>query len=189
MTLLLDNYDSFSFLLKDYLERLGETVMVYENNDDFSTIIQQPFSRVILSPGPKTPRQSGCLMQMVEYCSTFKIPTLGVCLGHQAIGEYFGAELVHALRPAHGKTSLIAHTQHPLFHALPATFTVCRYHSLVLQHPEETPLQVIAQTPAHEIMAIAHATLPIWGVQFHPEAVLTEFGSHMLHNWLHYCKG
>lgn len=188
MTLLLDNYDSFSFLLKDYLERIGETVVVYENNDDFAEIIQQPFTRVLLSPGPRTPKQSGCLMDMVAYCATYKIPTLGVCLGHQAIGEYFGAELVHALRPSHGKTSTITHTQHPLFHGLPTTYTVCRYHSLVLQHPEGTPLQVIAQTTSHEIMAVSHASLPMWGVQFHPEAVLTEFGLQLLGNWLHYCK-
>ncbi len=187
MILLLDNYDSFSFILKDYLQQCHEEVIVRENTDAIDDIVGLEFTHVVLSPGPKTPQESGCLMHMVAYCATNKIPTMGVCLGHQAIGSYFGGTLVKAEQPMHGKVSLIKHTQHLLFKEIPASFNVCRYHSLVITEIENTPLNCIAESKNHEIMALSHKTLPMWGVQFHPEAILTQYGLPLLKNWLSYC--
>jgi len=188
MILLLDNYDSFSFILKDYLQQCYEEVVVRENNDDFDEIISLNFTKVVLSPGPKNPESSGCLMKMVAHCAQHKIPTLGVCLGQQAIGQYFGGTLAKAIKPMHGKLSTISHFNHSLFHKIPNTFQVCRYHSLVIQNIDNTPLRALAITKEQEVMSLAHQELPIWGVQFHPEAALTQYGIQLIQNWLTYCK-
>ncbi len=188
MILLLDNYDSFSFILKDYLQQCNEEVVVKENSDDLSEILALRFSKVVLSPGPKTPKQSGCLMSLVAYCAEQEVPTLGVCLGHQAIAEYFGGVLEKAIVPMHGKVSSISHSGHPLFEAIPSPFNVCRYHSLIIKNIENPLLQTIALSKELEIMALAHQKLPLWGVQFHPEAIYTEYGLLLLKNWLIHCK-
>ena len=187
MILLLDNYDSFSFILKDYLEQCNEQDIIKENNDDFNEIIALKFTKVLLSPGPKTPSSSGCLMQMVAHCALNEIPTLGVCLGHQAIGEYFGASLQKATIPRHGKVSQIIHNNHLLFKDIAQTFNVCRYHSLIIDKTIYSSIQIIASTYQKEIMALAHPSLPLWGVQFHPESILTEHGLQLIKNWLKYC--
>lgn len=140
------------------------------------------FSSAVISPGPKRPSDAGITMKFIEHFHTLK-PILGVCLGHQALGEFFGAKLIKAILPMHGKTSPITHTDHFLFKNLPDEFEVGRYHSLVLVDVEKTPLQVIAQTDQQEIMAIAHPQLPIAGVQFHPESILTPHGLQIIKNW------
>jgi len=184
MILLLDNYDSFSFILRDYLMQCGEQVILKENNDAFEEITALNFSKVLLSPGPKKPGQSGCLMNIVEYCVKHSIPTLGVCLGHQAIAEYFGGHLDYAIKPMHGKISTIRHFRDPIFQNIPDEFQACRYHSLVIKKIDNTPLNIIALSTENEIMALAHQSLPMWGVQFHPEAFLTQYGLLMIKNWL-----
>ncbi len=187
MILLLDNYDSFTFILKDYLLQCGEEVIVKENTDNFDDIVSLSFTHIVLSPGPKTPKQSGCLVQLVEHAAENKIPTLGVCLGHQAIGEFFGARLKKGLKPMHGKVSTISHTKHLLFNGVPTEFEVCRYNSLIISDIKDSNLKSIASSIDGEIMALAHDYLPLWAVQFHPEAILTQFGSVIIRNWLKYC--
>ncbi len=182
--LLVDNYDSFTYNLYDYWLRLGVSCEVIRNDafglDTFKTM---NFKALVFSPGPKKPKDAGILMPLLAYFHDKK-PILGICLGHQAIGEFFGAALVKNSVPVHGKTSVITHTEHDLFSGLPAQFEVMRYHSLMLQNIEGTELEVIAQTQSKEIMAIAHKNLPIHGVQFHPESILTEYGLEMMRNWL-----
>jgi anthranilate synthase component 2 len=117
----------------------------------------------------------------------YKIPTLGVCLGHQAIGEFFGGKLGKGLRPMHGKVSAISHFEHPLFNDIPKEFEVCRYNSLIISDIEDTNLKSIAVSSDGEIMALAHNSLPLWAVQFHPEAILTQYGRVIINNWLKYC--
>lgn len=182
--LLLDNYDSFTYNLYDYWLRLGVSCQVIRNDelslDEFKAL---NFKALVLSPGPQKPKDAGLLMPMIEYFYDKK-PILGICLGHQGIGEFFGATLSKNNVPVHGKTSKIQHFQNPLFEKLPNEFEVMRYHSLVLQHFENTDLDIIATTFQNEVMAIAHKYLPIHGVQFHPESILTEFGLELMANWL-----
>ena len=182
--LLVDNYDSFTYNLYDYLLRLGVACEVVRNDamtlQEFKSLT---FDGLMLSPGPKTPRDAGHLMALIEYFFDKK-PILGVCLGHQALGEFFGAALIRATVPVHGKTSRIFTVKHPIFDGLPADFEVMRYHSLILKNLENTDLKAIATTSEGEIMALCHRRLPIWGVQFHPESILTEHGLPMLSNWV-----
>ncbi|MDB5282894.1 MAG: pabA [Bacteroidota bacterium] len=140
------------------------------------------FSSAIISPGPKTPHEAGVTMSFIERFYQTK-PILGICLGHQAIGEFFGAKLVKAHKPMHGKTSLITHNEHFLFKNLPSQFEVMRYHSLVIEEIEKTPLKVIAQTLDGEVMAVGHPEYKIAGVQFHPESILTPPGLAVMRNW------
>jgi len=137
---------------------------------------------LVLSPGPQRPENAGLLMACVEMLHR-SVPILGICLGHQAIGVFSGASLVRAFQPVHGKTSLIVHKGDPLFEGLPERFSVMRYHSLILEDLPET-LECIAWSETGEVMAIRHRQLPLTGVQFHPESVLTEFGLEILQNWL-----
>ena len=182
--LLLDNYDSFTYNLYDYLLQTGVECMVHRNDafsiDDFEKL---NFQAIVLSPAPKHPASAGQMMPLLHRFIG-KVPILGICLGHQAIGEYFGARLVKARVPMHGKTSVIRHHDHPLFEGIPEYFQVMRYHSLLLESLSETPLQCIASSPENEIMALAHPDLPVWGMQFHPESILTEYGLELLHNWV-----
>ncbi len=182
--LLIDNYDSFTYNLYDYFLQLGTECTVIRNNEiPFEEIHNLSFDAIVLSPGPKRPADAGFMMELIAYYFD-KIPILGICLGHQGIGEFFGASLQKASLPMHGKTSSIKHNQHPLFKNLPEQYKVMRYHSLLLKDLDKTPLISIAQTKENENMAIAHPDLPIYGVQFHPESILTEHGLELLGNWL-----
>ena len=186
MVLLLDNYDSFTYNLYDYLLQLGQECRVVRNDEmSIADLDALDFSSAVISPGPKTPAQAGVTMKFIEHFHTSK-PILGICLGHQAIGEFFGAELVKSVKPMHGKTSVIKHADHFLFDGLPERFEVMRYHSLVLKGLDKTVLRIIASTDEDEIMAIAHPELKIAGVQFHPESILTTPGLSILRNWFKY---
>ena len=184
--LLLDNYDSFTYNLYDYLCQLGMSCTVIRNDQiSLSEIKKHHFDGIVLSPGPKRPQDAGSLMSVLDYFY-LKVPILGICLGMQAIGEYFGAKLVHARIPIHGKTSLLNHKKQGLFEGIKNPTEVMRYHSLVL---EELPdcLELMAWTEERELMAIQHQSLPIWGVQFHPESILTTDGLAILNNWVKTC--
>jgi anthranilate synthase/aminodeoxychorismate synthase-like glutamine amidotransferase len=163
---------------------LGAECVVIRNDElTLDEILKLKFDALVLSPGPKTPKDAGLLPEIIEYFHD-KIPVLGICLGHQGIGEFFGAELTKAPVPVHGKTSTLYHQNHTLFKGLPDHFEVMRYHSLLLKKIENTELEEIASTPTGEVMAIAHKKLPIIGVQFHPESILTEHGLQILRNWV-----
>jgi len=190
MLLLIDNYDSFTYNLLDYFMQLNTFCKVVRN--DACTIADinrwQP-KAIVISPGPKTPALAGISMSIIkQYYQS--IPILGICLGHQAIGEFFGAKLETAKKPMHGLTSIIEHNEHPMFYNLPKKLSVMRYHSLLLNPASlaKTPLNIIAQTTKGEIMAIAHKNLPILGCQFHPESILTPQGLQILDNCLRYMK-
>lgn len=186
--LLLDNFDSFTYNLLDYLRQLGCEVLVRRNNTSLAELRALQPAAVVLSPGPGTPAGAGNLLAVIEAFHR-QLPMLGVCLGHQALGEFFGAEVRRGARPMHGKVSDIAWAvPDVLWQGLPAQMAVTRYHSLVLG-PLPPALQVLAVTanePA-EIMALRHRTLPLHGVQFHPEALLTTYGLQMLGNWVQSC--
>jgi anthranilate synthase/aminodeoxychorismate synthase-like glutamine amidotransferase len=187
--LLLDNYDSFTYNLFDYVQRAGAHCTVLRNDAfDPHALSADAFDALLLSPGPQRPSDAGCLMAVIGRFWQSK-PILGVCLGHQALGEWFGAPLVRAPQPRHGKTSVLEHNGSALFDQLPPAFRVMRYHSLVLEHLDGTPLRPTAySTDDHALMAFEHPALPLWGVQFHPESVLTEHGEALLANWLKACS-
>jgi len=185
--LVVDNYDSFVYNLVQYLGQLGAEVTVIRNDEvDFSTL--QNFDGLLISPGPGTPEAAGASIELVKYAAAHQMPLLGVCLGHQAIGVAFGATVSRAPELLHGKTSIVHHTNHGLLADLPTPFTATRYHSLAIE-PQTLPyeLEVTGKTDSGVVMAIEHRTLPISGVQFHPESVLTEHGHQMLGNWLVAC--
>jgi anthranilate synthase/aminodeoxychorismate synthase-like glutamine amidotransferase len=183
--LLLDNYDSFVHNLARYLRRLGqETLVVRSDAIDAEGVRQLKPAAVVLSPGPCTPAEAGCSVSVVKEL-WHELPILGVCLGHQAIAAAFGTKIIRAPRPMHGRTSSVSHGGKDIFADVPNPVTVCRYHSLVVDEqslPRE--LQITARTADGVIMGIQHATAPLVGLQFHPEAVLTEFGYRMLANFL-----
>ncbi len=183
MWVLIDNYDSFTWILHDYLLQTGHECAVYRNDEiDLAQLIALNPERLILSPGPETPLQAGITMAVIDHFHR-QVPILGVCLGHQALGMYFGAKLAHAGYPMHGKTSLATHIGHPLFSNIPSPFTVMRYHSLIVNEFSGTGLSAIAHTDDGTIMALAHIEYPCIGVQFHPESVGTEYGLQILKNW------
>ncbi|WP_301150524.1 aminodeoxychorismate/anthranilate synthase component II [Mycobacterium simiae] len=193
--LVVDNYDSFVFNLVQYLGQLGVEADVRRNDDprlaappDGHAAIAAEFDGVLLSPGPGTPQRAGASIDLVGACAASATPLLGVCLGHQAIGVAFGATVDRAPELLHGKTSSVQHSNTGVLQGLPDPFTATRYHSLTIL-PESLPaeLQVTAQTRSGVIMAVQHTELPIHGVQFHPESILTEGGHRMLANWLTYC--
>ena len=186
MILLIDNYDSFVYNLARYVRELGEAPLVRRNDamtvDD---ILELAPSHVIISPGPCSPMEAGISTDVVRRVGP-SIPVLGVCLGHQCIGAAYGGEIVRAGRPMHGKTSRIHHRGTDLFTGLPNPFLASRYHSLVISPASVPPeLEVTATSEDGEIMAVKHATHPVYGVQFHPESVLTEHGYRMLDHFLH----
>ena len=186
MILLLDNYDSFTYNLYDYVAQTGMPCTVIRNDhaDLLDLLKNSDWKGVILSPGPKTPQAAGFLMESVAILVQKKIPILGVCLGHQALGVYFGASLVRAPLPRHGKTSRIVHTANGIFEGITQATEVMRYHSLVIENVLP-PLHITARsTDDHCIMAIRHETLPIIGVQFHPESILTADGLLLIRNWV-----
>jgi anthranilate synthase/aminodeoxychorismate synthase-like glutamine amidotransferase len=188
--LLLDNFDSFTFTLADYLQQLGAEVVVRRNDVPLAQLRELDISAIVLSPGPGVPREAGVLWEVIDQYHQ-QVPMLGVCLGHQALGEYFGATLSRAARPMHGKVSEIAPVGSSfLFDGLPPQLPVTRYHSLVLDNSLPPVLEALAYTtgPAPELMALRHRTLPLSGVQFHPEALLTPHGLDILANWLRSCN-
>ncbi len=182
MWVLIDNYDSFTWILYHYLLQTGNECVVYRNDEiDIAGLEALNPSRIILSPGPETPVQAGITMQVVAHFHQ-QVPILGVCLGHQALGMHFGAQLVK-VPPMHGKTSAITHNGHPLFAGIPSPYTVMRYHSLAIEGTEGTGLQPTAWTADGTIMAMAHTVYPCVGVQFHPESAGSEYGLQLLRNW------
>jgi anthranilate synthase component II len=189
MLLVLDNYDSFTYNLVQYAGELGAEPVVYRN-DALSVegaLALRPMA-IVISPGPCTPREAGISVPLVR-AAAGRVPLLGVCLGHQAIGEAFGGRVVRAERLMHGKTTMVSHTGHPLFRDIDPPFEVMRYHSLIVSAeglPAELEVSAwSADRPAgEEIMALCHRTLPVYGVQFHPESVATRDGKRLLANFL-----
>lgn len=185
MILMIDNFDSFTYNLVQYLQGLQEEVAVYRNDAITCEQIEalNP-TCIVISPGPKTPTEAGVSLEAIRVFAG-RIPILGVCLGHQAIGQTFGAQVVKALAPVHGKVHAIDHTDTGVFRGLNNPLKVTRYHSLVLER-ETLPdcLEITAWTAEGEIMGVRHKTLLVEGVQFHPEAILTEMGMALLQNFL-----
>jgi para-aminobenzoate synthetase component 2 len=185
MILVIDNYDSFTYNLVQYLGELGEQVEVRRNDEiDLDGIEALKPDHILISPGPCTPNEAGISLALIE---RFKgeIPILGVCLGHQSIGQVFGGDVIRAERLMHGKTSPIIHDGKTLFKGLPSPFTATRYHSLIVKR-ETLPdcLEISAETAEGEIMGLRHKEYPIEGVQFHPESIITDHGLQILKNFL-----
>jgi anthranilate synthase/aminodeoxychorismate synthase-like glutamine amidotransferase len=183
--LVIDNFDSFTYNLVQYFGQLGVEQRIFRNNEitPKDALAMNP-DRVLLSPGPCSPSQAGVTLDIIKAFAGRK-PIFGVCLGHQAVGQYFGGNVVRAERLMHGKTSPIAHRNTDLFKGLPQGFAATRYHSLLVERstfPKE--LEVTAETAEGEVMGLRHRTLPIWGVQFHPESIATPFGMKILENFL-----
>jgi para-aminobenzoate synthetase component 2 len=185
--LVVDNYDSFVFNLVQYLQQLGAECTVLRN-DEVQASAASDYDGVLISPGPGTPEEAGVSIAMIKYCAEHAIPLFGVCLGHQAIGVAFGATVSRAPELLHGKTSQVHHTGAGVFASLPTPFTATRYHSLAVEPATiSKELEVTGKTESGVVMSMRHKTLPIEGVQFHPESVLTEHGHLMLANWLTQC--
>ncbi len=185
--LVVDNYDSFVFNLVQYLAQLGAECTVLRN-DEVSAIDAANYDGVLISPGPGTPERAGVSIAMIKYCAENKIPLFGVCLGHQAIGVAFGATVSRAPELLHGKTSEVFHEGLGVLANLPSPFTATRYHSLAVVRESITDeLEVTSLTNTGIVMSMRHKRLPIEGVQFHPESVLTEHGHQILANWLVLC--
>jgi len=185
MLLMIDNYDSFTYNLVQYLGELGEDVKVIRNDEmTVDQIERLAPARIVLSPGPCTPNEAGVTLAVVDRFRG-RVPILGVCLGHQAIGQAFGGRVVHAKTLMHGKVSRIHHNGAGVFRGLPTPYDATRYHSLAI-HRESCPpeLEVTAWTEDGEIMGVRHRTLAVEGVQFHPESILTEHGHALLRNFL-----
>jgi anthranilate synthase component 2 len=185
MILLIDNYDSFTYNLVHYLGELGAEVVVHRND---AISVEQALSArpegIVLSPGPCTPNEAGICLDLIAAAKD-RVPILGVCLGHQAIGQVFGGKVIRAPLPMHGKTSRIWHHGSDVFAGIPDGFTATRYHSLIVERaslPDE--LQVTAESEDGLIMGLAHKTYPVYGVQFHPESIVSEYGHDLLGNFL-----
>ena len=194
MLFVLDNYDSFTYNLVQYLGELGEEPVVYRNDAlSVADVLALKPTAAVLSPGPRTPAQAGILVPLVRALAG-QVPVLGVCLGHQAIGEAFGGKIVRAPRLMHGKTCPIVHSNDELFYGVPSPFTAMRYHSLIVD-PDSLPAELVVTAmsdpasrsgtgDASEIMAMKHRDHPTYGVQFHPESIGTEHGKRILDNFL-----
>lgn len=187
MLLMIDNYDSFTFNLVQYFQQLGQEIVVKRNDEiSIAEIEALAPTHLVISPGPCTPNEAGISLAAIEHFAT-RMPILGVCLGHQAMAQVFGANVVRAERVMHGKVSAIAHSGQRLFEGLNQPLTVTRYHSLLVDAvPEGFVLDAWFDDPIHgrEIMAMSHQDLPLYGVQFHPESILTEQGLELLANFL-----
>jgi anthranilate synthase/aminodeoxychorismate synthase-like glutamine amidotransferase len=185
MILMIDNYDSFTYNLVQYLGELGQRVLVYRNDaltlNDIKKLNPQS---IVISPGPGRPEDAGISCAVIKEFGG-KIPILGVCLGHQAIGYCFGGKIVQAKRLMHGKTSKIYHNQKGIFKNIPNPFLATRYHSLLVENKNlPSCLEIIAKTGEDEIMGLKHQAYPLWGVQFHPESILTKSGKAILNNFI-----
>jgi len=189
MILMIDNFDSFTYNLVQYLGELGAEVAVYRNNEiSLEKIAALQPSHIVISPGPCTPNEAGVSLGLIERFAG-KVPILGVCLGHQAIGQAFGGKVVRARRVMHGKVSQVAHDGKGVFEKIPDRFVATRYHSLVVERSSlPDSLTVTAESEDGEIMGLRHRRLAVEGVQFHPEALLTEHGHKMLQNFLERAK-
>jgi para-aminobenzoate synthetase component 2 len=185
MILVIDNYDSFTYNLVQYLGELGEEVVVHRNDEiDLTGIEQLKPNHILISPGPCTPNEAGISLSIIDHFKGI-IPIFGVCLGHQTIGQAFGGEVIRAEKLMHGKTSQIEHDGKTIFAGIPSPFTATRYHSLIVRK-ESLPdcLEISAETAEGEIMGLRHKEYAIEGVQFHPESIITENGLQILHNFL-----
>jgi anthranilate synthase/aminodeoxychorismate synthase-like glutamine amidotransferase len=189
MVLVIDNYDSFTYNLVQHLGELGQNLRVFRNDKiNIAGIKRLKPDRIVISPGPGRPEDAGISCQLIKEF-TGKVPILGVCLGHQCLGFAFGAKIIQADRLMHGKTSMIYHNQKGIFKGIPNPFEATRYHSLIVSGrnlPSE--LEVVAWTKDDEIMGLKHKDYPVWGVQFHPESILTKAGKDILKNFLNYGK-
>ena len=185
MLLMIDNYDSFTYNLVQYFGELGHEVRVFRNDEiSLEEVDRLGADRIVISPGPCTPSEAGISVALIQRFAG-KIPILGVCLGHQSIGQAFGGRIVHAGQLMHGKTSDIRHKDAGVFHGLPNPLTATRYHSLVIEKKSlPACLELTAWTDDGEIMGVRHRDLPVEGVQFHPESILTEKGHELLANFL-----
>jgi para-aminobenzoate synthetase component 2 len=185
---ILDNYDSFVYTLAGYIRQLGAEIDVVRNDGfDEAEIAERldGFDGILISPGPGTPGDAGLSIPIIRYALENNIPLLGVCLGHQAIAEAMGGVVTHAEELMHGKTSAVVHTKSVMFDGVPSPFRATRYHSLaIVDGTTPADLRITARTEGGVIMAVEHVTAPMWGVQFHPESVLTEGGYTMIGNWL-----
>ena len=185
MIVLIDNYDSFTYNLVQYFGELEEDIRVFRNDAiDVEGVRALNPDYIVISPGPCTPNEAGISMDLIRALGK-DYPILGVCLGHQSIGQVYGGDIVRADRIMHGKISAMHHTGHPLFASIPSPFNATRYHSLIIKR-DTCPdcLDIIAETDMGEIMAVAHKQHPVWGVQFHPESILTESGKQIIKNFL-----
>ena len=185
MVLMIDNYDSFTYNLVQYLGELGTELEVHRSRKvSLNALEALAPERIVISPGPCTPREAGISNDVIRHFAG-KVPILGVCLGHQCIGDVFGGDVVRADRLMHGKTSMILHNSTELFEGLDNPFEATRYHSLIVKK-ETLPdcFEITAWTDQDEIMGLRHKTLPVWGVQFHPESILTAAGKDLLANFL-----
>ncbi|QAY67417.1 aminodeoxychorismate/anthranilate synthase component II [Paenibacillus protaetiae] len=185
MILVIDNYDSFTYNLVQYLGQLGEDIIVKRNDEiGLEGIRELAPDHILISPGPCSPNEAGISLALIEHFKG-EIPIFGVCLGHQSIGQAFGGEVVRAERLMHGKTSQIYHNGTSVFEGMPSPFTATRYHSLIVRR-ETLPdcLEITAETAEGEIMGLRHKAYPVEGVQFHPESIITEHGLTMLRNFL-----
>jgi len=190
MIIMIDNYDSFTYNLVQYVGELGEELQVYRNDKiTIAQIEQLAPDYLMISPGPCTPNEAGISMDVIRHFAG-KIPILGVCLGHQSIGQVFGGKVIRAERLMHGKTSPVFHDGRTIFQDIPSPFTAARYHSLLVEEstlPDE--LEITARTAEGEIMAVRHRHYAVEGVQFHPESIITQHGKQLLRNFLsHYAK-
>ncbi|MBI1272807.1 MAG: aminodeoxychorismate/anthranilate synthase component II [Alphaproteobacteria bacterium] len=186
MLLLIDNYDSFTYNLVHYFQDLGVEVVVRRNDDlgAAEAMALKP-AQIVLSPGPCTPNEAGICLDLIKLAAADKTPLLGVCLGHQAIGQAFGGKVIRGPVPMHGKVSEIIHSNTSIFNGLPSPFKATRYHSLVVERNSfPADLDITAETADGQVMGLQHKTLPIYGVQFHPESILTEYGYQILVNFL-----
>lgn len=185
MLLMIDNYDSFTYNLVQYLGELGQEIKVFRNDKiTLEKIKKLRPKKIVISPGPGRPENAGIPAQVIRKLAG-KIPILGVCLGHQAIGYVYGGKIINARNLMHGKTSLIYHNRQTIFNGIPNPFAATRYHSLLIERKSlPSCLEVIAWTKENEIMGIKHKEFPLWGVQFHPESILTKSGKDILANFL-----
>ena len=185
MLLIIDNYDSFTYNLVQYLGELGQDIKVFRNDRiSLSRIKGLAPRQIIISPGPGRPEDAGISNELIKSFSG-KIPILGVCLGHQCIGEVFGGRIVRARRLMHGKTSLIHHNKKTIFRGVENPFEATRYHSLIVERKTlPSCLRIIAETKSKEIMGLEHIRFPVWGLQFHPESILTKPGKKILANFV-----
>jgi len=181
--LLIDNFDSFTYNIYHYIQMCGAECSLVRNDEPvMDELEKEEYAGIVFSPGPMKPENHPVMFEVLEKYHDVK-PILGICLGHQAIAQFFGANIIKAPKPVHGKISKIYHTGHKMFTEIPENIFVARYHSLVVDGLEKTNLNITSTTADGLPMSFAHKELPLWGVQFHPEAVQTEYGLKMLKNW------